>query len=152
MEHKDQPPMQVEEHNFKFYSRSNNFAKIIGNRMMIFGTWGLIGYIGQFLLIIIGINLYSDHDRLISCYPNDSKWKIGNEINSAVYDKVLIMLCTYHLVEWVRLVMFLVTIVLGQNFMPLWYISALNTIFGLATYIYVHIVRFSGDGLACAGR
>ena len=113
MEHKDQPPVQEEEHNFKFYSRPSNFARIIGNRMAIFGTWGLIGYLAQFLLIIIGINLYSDNDRLISCYPGDKKWNTGNEINSAVYDKVLICLLSYHLVEWVRLVLFLTTIVLG---------------------------------------
>ena len=35
-----------EVHNFKFYSKSENMAKIIGNRKLIFGTWGLIGYIG----------------------------------------------------------------------------------------------------------
>ena len=35
-----------EVHNFKFYCKPENMAKIIGNRKLIFGTWGLIGYIG----------------------------------------------------------------------------------------------------------
>jgi hypothetical protein len=30
----------------KICSRPRNLAKIIGNRKLIFGIWGLIGYIG----------------------------------------------------------------------------------------------------------
>ena len=53
------------EHNFKFYCQSENFTKIIGNRKLIFGTWGLIGYLIQFILIVSVINVYSDIDRHI---------------------------------------------------------------------------------------
>ena len=47
-------------HNFAFYCKSENMAKIIGNRKLIFGTWGLIGYVGQFILIVAVIDVYSD--------------------------------------------------------------------------------------------
>jgi hypothetical protein len=69
---------QVEEvHNFRFYSRPDNMAKIIGNRKLIFGTWGLIGYIGQFILIVSVINVYSDFDRFIPCKDGDTLVFVG---------------------------------------------------------------------------
>ena len=136
-----------EVHNFKFYSKSENMAKIIGNRKLIFGTWGLIGYIGQFVLIVSVINVYSDKDRFLSCGIADLKTPADN---AAVYDMALRLLGAYHIIEWVRMTIFLVTLLLGQNFMPIWYFTSLNTLFGIAVYIVVHVVRFSGNGKECA--
>jgi len=136
-----------EVHNFKFYSKSENMAKIIGNRKLIFGTWGLIGYIGQFILIVAVINVYSDKDRFLSCGIADLKTPADN---AAVYDMALRLLGAYHIIEWVRMTIFLVTLLLGQNFMPIWYFTSLNTLYGIAVYIYVHVIRFSGNGKECA--
>ena len=136
-----------EVHNFKFYSKSENMAKIIGNRKLIFGTWGLIGYIGQFILIVSVINVYSDKDRFLSCGIADLKTPADN---AAVYDMALRLLGAYHIIEWVRMTIFLVTLLLGQNFMPIWYFTSLNTLYGIAVYIYVHVIRFSGNGKECA--
>ena len=136
-----------EVHNFKFYSKSENMAKIIGNRKLIFGTWGLIGYIGQFVLIVAVINVYSDKDRFLSCGIADLKTPADN---AAVYDMALRLLGAYHIIEWVRMTIFLVTLLLGQNFMPIWYFTSLNTLYGIAVYIYVHVIRFSGNGKECA--
>ena len=136
-----------EVHNFKFYSKPENMAKIIGNRKLIFGTWGLIGYIGQFILIVSVINVYSDKDRFLSCGIADLKTPADN---AAVYDMALRLLGAYHIIEWVRMTIFLVTLLLGQNFMPIWYFTSLNTLYGIAVYIYVHVIRFSGDGKECA--
>ena len=99
-----------EEHNFRFYSRSENMAKIMGNRKLIFGTWGLIGYIGQFILIVAVINVYSDKDRFINCGIDELKTK---EEQAEVYDTVLRVLGAYHIIEWVRMTIFLVTLLLG---------------------------------------
>lgn len=128
------------------YSKPTNFAKIIQNRKAIFGTWGLIGYIGHFFLIIISINLYSDSDRLLSCNP---EWINGDERNSEIYDKALVLLASYHIIEWVRIIMFLVTLILGQNLILLYYISSLNTLFGVAAYIVCHVARYNEEGRAC---
>ena len=34
--------------------------------------------------------------------------------------------------------------------MHLWYLTSLNTLFGIAVYIYVHVIRYSGNGANCA--
>lgn len=150
MADKDKAPVEHHhhhDHSFKHYSKPANFGKIIGNRMAIFGTWGLIGYLGHFFLIIISINLYCDSDRLLSC---NSEWKNGDERNSEIFDKALVLLAAYHLIEWVRIIMFLVTIILGQNLVFLYYVSGINTLFGLAAYIVTHVARFNEEGKACA--
>lgn len=45
---------------------------------------------------------------------------------------------------------FLVTLLLGSNFMPIWYFTSLNTIFGIAAYIACHVYRYAGNGVICA--
>ena len=147
--HKDQPPSQEVEHNFKYYCSPANFARIIGNRKLIFGIWGGLNYLGQFFLIITAINVYSDGDRFLSC---KDEWRRGDPRNSEVYDTALILLASYHLVEWVRVIMFLVTLILGTNLMHVWYLTSINTLFGIAAYCVAHAARFSDDGYDCANE
>lgn len=139
-----------EEHNFKFYCQSENFAKIIGNRKLIFGTWGLFGYIAQFILIVSVINVYSDADRHNKCGVAEIDNDLDIEKRSELFDMPLKLMGAYHIIEWVRMTIFLVTLLLGQNFIPLWYLTSLNTLFGIAAYITVHVVRFSENGKACS--
>ena len=113
--------------------------------MKIFASWALLGYIGQFILIVAVANVYSDIDRFNLC-PGKTTW----DDSAAVYDMPLRVIWCYHLIEWVRFTIFLVTILLGQNFIPLWYALSPNTLFGIAAYIYVHVARYSGDGVTCA--
>ena len=143
-------------HNFKFYVQSQNFTKIVSNRKTIFGIWGLFGYIIQFLLICTVINSYCDRSRFcpcndtrdlseINCDDHSTKWE-----NSEVYDTALLLLGVYHIIEWVRVIIFLVAVFLGANMIKLYYILYINTIFGLAAYIMAHVYRFSGDGPDCS--
>ena len=46
--------------------------------------------------------------------------------------------------------MLLVVICIGANLMLIWYVSAFNTVFGLAVFVYVHFVFFSEAGKACS--
>lgn len=56
MSNLDRPPVSEEQHNFVFYCKPDNFARIIQNRKLIYGIYGLICYLGTFFLIIIGLN------------------------------------------------------------------------------------------------
>ena len=60
-------------HGWCYYMKPATMTKIISNRKAIFGIWSLITYIGQFLLIVMVINDYSDGERHIPCagYPKD---------------------------------------------------------------------------------
>lgn len=45
--------------------------------------------------------------------------------------------------------MFLVTLILGQNLILLYYIGGINTLFGVAAYIVCHVARYNDEGKAC---
>ena len=132
-------------HTFSFYCRPGNFTKVISNLKLVYASWALLGYIIQFLLIITVINIYSDNDRLLACGG-----KPQGEEASKVYDIALILLASYHLIEWFRFVIFLVAVFLGVNLISLYYILYLNTIFGMAAYFVAHAKRFNETGKQCA--
>lgn len=77
-------------------------------------------------------------------------WEYGKLQNSDVYNDSLKLVLTFHLIEWVRIIMFLITMIMGTNLMKVWYYTCPNTIFGIIAYIYVHAQRFSDDGKTCA--
>lgn len=60
------------------------------------------------------------------------------------------LLGAYHIIEWVRMTLFLTTLLLGTNFLPVWYVTGLNTLYGIAAYITCHVARYSGTGALCA--
>lgn len=127
--------------------KSGNITKIMGNRKKIFASYGLIGYIGHFFLIVSALNLYSDGDRFISCGTSTAE---GREESSAVYDTALMLLSIYHIIEWARFTIMLTAIFVGVNLMIFWYILGLNSLFGFAAYIACHYYRLNADGKACA--
>ena len=67
-----------------------------------------------------------------------------------MYNDSLKLVLVFHLIEWVRIIMFCITMIMGTNMMQAWYFTAPNTIFGLIAYIYVHAQRLGDDGMACA--
>ena len=67
-----------------------------------------------------------------------------------MYDTALLLLAVYHLIEWVRVIVFAVCVIIGANLMIIWYITVPNAIFGLVAYIIAHTVRFSEAGNACS--
>ena len=62
----------------------------------------------------------------------------------------LLLLAIYHLIEWARIITFGVCVVIGANLMHIYYVTSLNTLFGIAAYIYAHVKRFGADGKLCA--
>ena len=105
----------------------------------------MVGYIAQFLLIIVTINMYSDNARLNRCGGATT----GAE-SSEIYDIAFVLLASYPLIEWFRHVLFMTAIFLGVNFFPIWYVLKLNTLFGIAAYCVAHARRFSEQGKDCA--
>ena len=62
----------------------------------------------------------------------------------------LFLLTIYHLIEWFRVIFILIKILLGQNFIPLYYFTYLNSFYGVAVYCYTHYARFSPHGITCS--
>lgn len=62
----------------------------------------------------------------------------------------IFLLVIFHIIEWFRVIFILIKILLGQNFIPLYYICYFNSAFGIAVYIYVHVARYGTAGMNCA--
>lgn len=135
------------DHSFKYYSLPSIFLKIVSNRKKIFCTWAFIGYIGQFLLCVSALNVYSDNDRHSRCGSSLTDPHVDP---SKFYDMALYLISIYHIIEFVRFTLFMTCAFLEVNMMWIWYILYLNTLYGLASYIIVHKARFDMDGKACA--
>jgi hypothetical protein len=75
---------------------------------------------------------------------------VENFQSADIYDVPLRLLGAYHIIEWIRMTLFLTTLLLGTNFLPIWYATGLNTLFGIAAYITCHVARYSGTGALCA--
>lgn len=62
----------------------------------------------------------------------------------------LVLLAIYHIIEWLRTTVLLTVILIGVNWAIIWYITSINTLYGLICYAFVHMVYFDEEGEACA--
>ena len=58
----------------------------------------------------------------------------------------------FHVIEWIRTTMLLFFIIcIGANLMQVWYITGVLSIpYGIAVFIYLHVVYASDDAKACS--
>ena len=82
----------------------------------------------------------------MSCQSEDGE---HSEENSEVYDPALVLLSIYHMIEWVRVIVFAVVVIIGANLMLIYQILSLNAIYGLIAYIVAHAAYFSTRGQEC---
>ena len=66
-----------------------------------------------------------------------------------IYDRPLLLMSIYHLIEWIKTTLVLTVTCVGINLMYLYYPLILNTVFGVGAWIYTMMVLFSEDGQAC---
>lgn len=84
--------------------------------------------------------------RLLPCAG-----KVGEQA-SEVLDTAILLLLIFHFIEWIRYTIFLASVFIGVNLIQVFYGLILNSLFGIAVYIFAHIVRLSEDGKACSDQ
>ena len=67
-------------------------------------------------MLVYTVNMVSSDERL--------KWCAGqtDEEASLIFDKPIRVLFVWHFIEWVRTILYLVTIMIGVNFMHVYYV------------------------------
>ena len=92
------------------------------------------------------VSVYSDDNKFHSCgidnyrTPKDA---------AAVFDRPLLLLAIYHMIEWVRTLILLVTLLGGSAVYYLmygWYFTLFNTIFGGIVILRVSSLLISAEG------
>ena len=155
----ERPPLPEPFSPWKTYLRPQWLTLYLNNSKLIFGIVCTLWYLAQFIGAVSCINLYSDVDRLNRCEPlnpalleNDPKQPelSDPEKASEVFDAPLLLLAIFHIVEWIRTTLLLTIICIGVNWVIFWYISSINTLFGLIVYAFTHMAYFDEKGELCA--
>ena len=138
---------------WKVYLKNQWISILLNRSKLIYGFYTGLWYIIQFIGCVAVINLYSDKDRLNVCQTikdnNAGKEADWGELSSEVFDFPLLMLALYHMIEWIRTTVLLTVICIGVSWTLFWYLTTINTLFGIVVYAIVHMVYTSEDGQSC---
>ena len=129
------------------YLESKYLTVLLSKNKLFYGITIGLWYLANFIGAVAVINLYSDKDRLIPCDVT-GLLAVPDEA-SKIFDLPLVMLAIWHIIEWIRTTVLLSIILIGVNWMTVWYFTMPNTLYGLITYAIVHMSYFSDDGKLC---
>ena len=113
-------------------------------------------YLYEIIWTISGVNNYTDITRLNVCGSLKTKFagKLDSELAlaaaSAVYDKPLLLVTYWHMIEWIRWTTLLTTALVDANLIPVFYFLSLVIPYGFVVSIIVVIMSQGGDLSACA--
>ena len=124
-------------------------TRLLNKKWIMFALIVGFYYIIQFICCVCACNFYSDHDRFNNCTREDGS-VIAGEDASKVYDMALYLLGIFHVMEWIRTTILLTVICIGANLMIAWYLSGLSALYGIAVFIYAHVIYASDDSVACS--
>lgn len=117
-----------------------------GNFYSVNAVFGVY-YLTQFILALTASNFYSDADRFLGCDYDGYRTPV--EATKGL-DTAILLLAIYHIIEWLRTTILLMISCTGANFTLVYYITALNIIFGFVAYIHTYVTYFSEVGKGCA--
>ena len=139
---------QVEIKEWKEYFMPATLTKFMGKRFGLFAAIVGFYYIIQFMMAVCACNFFSDISRFNNCARADGTTITGNDA-SAVYDMAIYLTGIFHVMEWIRTTVLLTVVCVGANLMPIWYVSAVSAFYGIAVFIYAHVIYASADSKAC---
>ena len=88
------------------------------------------------------VNFYGDADRFMCCGTGDC-----DPLDAAkVFDRAILLLSIYHMIEWVKTTFALTVVCVGINLMWVYYLFFWNTIFGVVVIIIAMAARFGEAG------
>merc|ERR1712032_184387 len=97
-------------------------------RCVSFSVFIGVYYIIQLAGCIGTVNFYGDTDRFNLCGDGD-----GPLAAAKVFDRAILMLAVYHLIEWIKTTFLLAVVCIGLNLMWIYYFFAWNTLYGVVT-------------------
>jgi hypothetical protein len=133
---------------FKFYCTSKATFKIVWNNWGWFTILGGFVYFYHLCFTIAGVNNYSDITRKALC--GDAK---NADDASGIMDTAIVMVTVYHMIEWLRWLVWCTTATVGVDLIPLFYgVSLFNIPFGIISMLVAIGSRFSGSASDCAAE
>ena len=124
-------------------------TKLMHKKFGMFGAIVGFYYCANFVMCVAACNFYSDISRLSPCVINESGIVLEDDEASKVFDMAIKLTGVFHIIEWVRTTLLLTVIMIGVNLMKVWYVSLLNMVYGIVSFLFLHAVYFSEESNAC---
>lgn len=138
--------MPVQE--FKFYLKPEVTFKIISTKWGVFTFIGGFVYLYHLFFTIAGVNNYTDITRTMDCNANV---KQSAELNTAIMDVPIAVVTIFHMLEWIRWLLFLTAALVNVDLIrPYYALSCLNIPFGIIALLIGIIGRFGTEASQCS--
>lgn len=136
-----------------YLTPETTFEIIVKRWIRMCSITGLI-YCYHLFFAMYGVDQFTDLSGKLSCSGPDAG-KISTdpaEVEKAVgtYQTAIGMLAVFHMIEWLRQLVFLTGTLVGVNLMHLYYIMSINVVYGFIACLVGIAARFSPAGEECA--
>lgn len=130
-----------------FFFKPQTVTNIMHKKFLLFGAIAFLYYAVQFVCCVAACNFYSDATRNATCTV-DGVEKTGADA-SAIMDTAILLAGIWHIIEWIRTTILLTVILIGVNLMHVWYATAIASVYGFVSFIYLMAVYFGSEAAGC---
>jgi hypothetical protein len=111
-------------------------------RWGIFSIAGFFVYSYHFTMCIWGVDAFCHYTRFLStCTGAEEKYVD----NSAILDGCILAITVFHMIEWIRQWVYLTSVLVGINWINVYYMLSLNNPFGILCSLACAIIAFSQE-------
>ena len=135
----EEEPVQPEQP-FKYYLSSEVTFKILDTRWLLFTAISFVVYAYHFVWAMAGVDKFGHYTRLFPCTGAETPEKA-----EAVYDTAIMLVTCFHIIEWARQTVFVITTLIGTNMVKIFYYMSLNVVYGVIALIVGIIVGFTSE-------
>jgi hypothetical protein len=114
--------------------------EILQKRWGLFSILTSVVYFYHFISAVLGLDMFCHWTRFTGC-AGASDFKEA----SAVYDGAIMVVCIFHIVEWVRQSILITTVLVGYPWLPAYFFLSINIPFGIIALIIGMAKGFGSD-------
>ena len=89
---------------------------------------------------MVGVDKYGHYTREFTCGGADTAEKA-----EAVYDVAIALVAIFHMIEWARQTVFVITCLIGTNMVKVFYIMSFNICYGIIALIIGIVTGFTSE-------
>lgn len=135
LEKEEAPPETLKE-----FLMPENTYEILQKRWVLFTLFCFVIYSYHFTMCIYGVDMFCHYTRFLPCGGNK---ETDYALNSAVLDSWILVVTIFHMIEWIRQWVFITTVLVGINWVSIYYALSVNIPYGLLVALISAIMGFT---------
>lgn len=135
LEKEEAPPETLKE-----FLMPENTYEILQKRWVLFTLFCFVIYSFHFCMCIYGVDMFCHFTRFAPCGGNTDT---AYSLNSGVLDSWILVVTIFHMIEWIRQWVFITTVLVGINWVSIYYAFSINIPYGLIVALISTIMGFT---------